>query len=108
MKFISKPAPNYRDKRSTQDIMMDVTLALFAVALFAIVYNYMQYGTEYALRIVLVLVVAVGGSVLTEVVWFLLTKQKVKENLAVSFPWVTGLILALMCQIGRASCRGRV
>ena len=99
MKFISKPAPNYRDKRSTQDIMMDVTLALTAVALFAIVYNYMQYGTEYALRIVLVLAVAVGGSVLTEVVWFLLTKQKVKENLAVSFPWVTGLILALMCQV---------
>ncbi|MDD2591570.1 MAG: RnfABCDGE type electron transport complex subunit D [Erysipelotrichaceae bacterium] len=99
MKFISKPAPNYRDKRSTQDIMMDVTLALVVVALFAIVFNFMQYGSAYGIRVILVILVAVGSSVLTEVVWFLLNKKPVLSSLAVSFPWVTGLILALMCQV---------
>ena len=99
MKFISKPAPNYRDKRGTQGIMMDVTIALVVVALFAIVYNYTAYGLDYAIRIVLILLTAVGVSVLTEVVWYLIRKQDVIKGLSVSFPWVTGLILALMCQV---------
>lgn len=99
MKFITKAAPNYRDRRSTQDIMLDVTVALLGIALFAVVYNYRTYGQAYAIRIVLMLLVSVGTSVLTEVLWFALNKRPILANLAVSFPWVTGLILALMCQV---------
>ena len=99
MKFIYKPAPNYRDKKSTQSIMMDVTIALLMVAIFAIGYYYVQYGLAYSIRIVSLILVAVTSSVITEVIWSLVMKKKVTEFLSTSFPWVTGLILALMCQV---------
>jgi len=99
MKFIYKPAPNYRDKKSTQSIMMDVTIALLMVAVFAVGYYYVQYGLAYSVRVLSLITIAITTSVITEILWCLIMKKKIKEYLSTSFPWVTGLILALMCQV---------
>lgn len=101
MKFTFKPSPNYRDSLSTGRIMMELTLGLLVVFAFTLVLYAMNpaYGAGYAVRAVLLMAVAVISACGTEAVWCLATKKDIVSSLKNSYPWVTGIILALMCQV---------
>lgn len=99
MKFNYSPAPNYRDKISTSRIMRDLLIGLLVICIFSLGFYAVEYGTDYLIQALMILLTAVGSCVLTEVVWALVMKQNVLSFLKSSFPWITGLILALMLPI---------
>ncbi len=99
MKFTFKPSPNYRQELSTQKIMLELTLGLLVVFGFSVVYYAMAYGMNYAVRAVVLMAVSLVCGVGTEAVWCIALKKNIKEHLQSSFPWVTAIILTLMCRI---------
>ena len=99
MKFIFKPAPHYRSPQSTSGIMRDLTLCLLAVAIFACVYYAMNYGTEVAMRVGIMLVASIVAALATEAIWFACTKQNVWEGITGSYGWVTAIILTLISSV---------
>ena len=99
MKFTFKPSPNYRQPQSTQKIMLELSLGLLVVFGFSVVYYAMAYGASYAVRALLLMAVSLICGVGTEVVWCVVLKKNIKEHLQSSFPWVTAIILTLMCRI---------
>ena len=99
MKFTYKPSPNYRQPQSTQRIMLELTLGLLVVFGFSVVYYAMAYGMDYAVRAVVLMAVSLVCGVGTEAVWCIALKKNIKEHLQSSFPWVTAIILTLMCRI---------
>ena len=100
MKFTFRAAPNYRQPRSTKQIMKELTLALLVVCLFAVAFNFMYYGSAYAVKAALMLVVSCAVAAVVEVIWAKMCKKDIKEHIAGSFPFVTALIFALTCPIG--------
>ena len=50
MKLSFHASPNYRDSKSTSEIMRDLTVCLLAVLLFSIVYYGVFYGVNYGDR----------------------------------------------------------
>ena len=99
MKFNYSPAPNYRAPISTKRIMRDLLLGLLVVYLFSLYYYAAHHGMNYLLQAVVIMVSSVVSCVGTEVVWALCNKKDVKSFLSSSFPWITGVILALMMPI---------
>lgn len=101
MKFTFKPSPNYRDRQSTGQIMMELTLGLLVVFAFTLVLYLTNdsYGASYAIRAVFLMVSGVVTACGTEILWSLATKKDIVSSLKNSYPWVTGIILALMCQV---------
>ncbi len=101
MKFTFKPSPNYRDTLSTGRIMMELTAGLLVVFAFTLVLyaTNADYGASYAIRAVFLMVAAVVTACVTEILWCLATKKDILSTLKSSYPWVTGIILALMCQV---------
>lgn len=99
MKFTFKPSPNYRQPQSTQSIMLELTLGLLVVFGFSVVYYAMAHGMNYAVRALVMMAVSVVSAVGTEVLWCVALKKDIKDHLQSSFPWVTAIILTLMCRI---------
>jgi electron transport complex protein RnfD len=98
MKFSFRPSPNYRTEQSTSSIMLDVTLCLLAVLLFAIVWYSVSYGAAYGLRVALMALFAVIAAEATEAIWFKATGKDWKEIFH-SYGWVTALILVLITRL---------
>ena len=99
MKFTFKPSPNFRQAQSTQSIMRDLTIGLLVIFGFTLTYYFTEYGANYALRAVSLMLTSVVCATLTEVIFFKCMKQDIKLSLQTSFPWVTAIILTLMCSI---------
>ena len=99
MKFNYSPAPNYRAPISTKRIMRDLLVGLLVVYLFSLYYYAAHHGMSYLLQAIVIMVASVTSCVLTEVIWALCNKKDVKSFLSTSFPWITGVILALMMPI---------
>lgn len=99
MKLVYKVSPNYRDSLSTQEIMIKLCLGLLVVFIASDVYYFVNYGVEFGLRAIGLLISSIISAILTEVVWCYFTKKNIKESLMASFPWVTAIILTLMCQV---------
>lgn len=99
MKFTFKPSPNYRQEQSTQKIMLELTLGLLVVFGFSVVYYAMANGTNYAVRAVLMMAVSLVSAIATEALWCVALKKDIKEHMTSSFPWVTAIILTMMCRI---------
>ncbi|MBQ4343944.1 MAG: RnfABCDGE type electron transport complex subunit D [Erysipelotrichaceae bacterium] len=99
MKFTFKPSPNYRQQQSTQSIMLELTLGLLVVFGFSVVYYAMAHGANYAVRALLLMVVSLVCAVGTEALWCVALKKDIKEHMQSSFPWVTAIILTLMCRV---------
>jgi len=98
MKFVFKPSPNYRSEQSTTGIMMDVTLCLLAVTLFAVVWYGISYGFNYGLRVLLLTICSVVSAEVTEVLYFKAVGKNWKEIFH-SYAWVTALIIVLISRI---------
>ena len=99
MKFTSKVSPNYRDTQSTTSIMLTLTVGLCCVYAFSLYYYFSNYSSSIAMRAVVIMVVAVLSSVMTEVLWALVTKKSVVSYITKSYPWITGMILTLIVPI---------
>ena len=99
MKFSYRPSPNFRSKRHTSRIMMDLTVCLVAVLLSSAVYYGIVYGAAVGIRAVLMAAVSVISAVATEAAYFKIRKYDVKKELSHSYSWVTALILTLITRI---------
>lgn len=100
MKFIEKVSPNYRDKdHSTKTIMGELSVGLMAIFVFSMVYYFQEYGMDYVLQGVGVLVTSIVVAMVTEVLFALAMKRNIKVHLRSSFPLVTAIILALIVPI---------
>jgi len=100
MKFSFKPSPNYRDSKSTTEIMLDLTLCLCAVLVFAAVYYASAYGIAYGVRVILMALIAVVTAMATEAVFYKVTGSKdIKHDVLRSYGWVTALIMVLISKI---------
>ena len=95
MKFISKPAPNYRGALSTQKIMMNLTIGLGLILVFALINAY-TISINHFFHVLLVTIISVGTSILVEILYALFMKKKPYDFIKISFPWVTALILVLI------------
>ncbi len=99
MKLSFHASPNYRDSISTSDIMRDVTLCLCAVLTFSTVWYGVSYGANYAIRVVVMTLVAVCSALLTEACFFKLSGKDVLPNLKHSYGWITALIIVCCTKI---------
>lgn len=101
MKLSFNVSPNLRQKQSTNQIMMELMIGLFVVFAGQLVYYFMNpnLGADYAIRAIVLLVIATATAFATEFVWCLATKQKFKTFIRSSFPLVTSTILVLMLPV---------
>lgn len=97
---LKRTSPNYRQKLSTQGIMKDLTLAVLALSILSVVYNFTR-GSEYGIHAIMIFVIAVATGVITEFAFMKVSKKEdVKKALINSFPHVTPLIFALTLPVG--------
>lgn len=99
MKLSFHASPNYRDSKSTTEIMMDVTLCLFAILAFSIVWYGMAYGMSYAMRVVGLALTGIISAMATEAIYFKASGKDVSSSLKHSYGWITGLIIVLISKI---------
>lgn len=101
MKFLVKVSPNNRDKdHSTHGIMMELTVGLLAVFVFAMVFYNQEYGFNYVLHGLGLMGTSIGVALVTEVLYALATKKALGSHLKNSFTLVTAIILTLTVPIG--------
>ena len=97
---LKRTSPNYRQKLSTPIIMRDLTIAILALVAFSL-YYYSTVGTDYLLKAISIYAVSVTVAMLTEFVYFYVSKKKeALTECRYSFGWVTALIFALTLPIG--------
>lgn len=106
MKFTFNASPNLRQRQSTKQIMLELTIGLLVVFAFSLFYYNQAYGSEYMIQAILLMVVSLVVALVTESAWafFMKKDQKftgayLKQYLSSSFGWVTAIILTLMCPI---------
>ena len=99
MKFNFKPSPNYRDGQSTGRIMGELTLGLLAVFAFSLYYYFTNFSASYGLRAILLMITAIVSACGTEILWCVFTKKDILNSLKNSYPWVTAIILTMMCPL---------
>ena len=61
MKFNYSPAPNFRGKSSVQQIMRDLLLGLLVVYVFALTYYGVEFGMDYLIQAIIIMVVSVAS-----------------------------------------------
>lgn len=99
MKLSFHVSPNYRDSKSTSEIMFDLTLCLLAVLVFSTVWYSLAYGINYGMRVVGLALTAVVSAIATEAIYFKACGKDVTTSLKHSYGWVTALIIVLISRI---------
>ena len=99
MKYSYNASPNYRAKRSTDNIMFDITLGLLVVLIYACIWYGLNSGWNYSVRIVCMALVTTITAILTEAIYFKVMKKEVGHTLKHSYVWVTALIITLITKI---------
>lgn len=100
MKFITKVSPNNRDKdHSTVGIMAELAVGLMVIFVFSMVFYFQEYGMEYVIHGVGLMVSSILVALATEAVFAMATKKKVGYHIKNSFPLVTAIILTLTVPI---------
>ena len=97
---LKRTSPNYRRKRSTQDIMKELLLAIVVLCVAAVAYNFTR-GSEYGIHALLIMVISSVVALITEIAWAKMNgKNDLKTEIANSFPFVTSLLFALTLPVG--------
>lgn len=99
MKFIFNASPNLRQKQSTKRIMLELMIGLLAVFAFSMFFYYEEYGAEVMTQGLILLATSLIVTFVCEILWALVTKQKILPFLSGSFGWITAIILTMMCPI---------
>lgn len=93
MNFKYRVSPSIKTRRTTLQIMNELTLALLAVLVFTLVYYGTEYGLSYVVHALTLLGASLATSLIIEFAWAKFYKKDVKKFLLSSYPWVTVLIL---------------
>ena len=99
MKFNFHVSPNLKGSQSTQDIMWWLTGALAIVFVAACIQYFVNWGTDYVIHIVLMMVSSVLTALICESIFAKIYKKNIKEYLLSSFGWITAMILTLMVPV---------
>lgn len=98
---IQKTSPNYRQKLSTHRIMRDLTIGLLVIVAYSLFYQLTSQNSNiYFTKALMIYGVSIVTALVTEIVWALIHKENILEQLKNSFPLVTALIFALTLPIG--------
>ncbi|MFA6796072.1 MAG: RnfABCDGE type electron transport complex subunit D [Bacilli bacterium] len=112
MKFSLEKAPHLTSPRSTRKIMTILSIALLVLGVYAIVWYFVNAGSNYGVNAILIFVVSVLTSVLCDALWAIpeLKNKKVKSTkerlknwglkILDSYGYVSGLIFALLLPVG--------
>jgi electron transport complex protein RnfD len=79
--------------------MRDLTLGLLVIYAFALYYYFTKFGSAYGIHALLLMGISISVALLTEAAWCFFVKKNVATFLKGSYPWVTAIILTLMCPI---------
>lgn len=79
--------------------MFELLLALVVVLAFSLVYYYMEYGLNYVVHILTLLVASLVTAYVIEVIYAWVTKKDIKKHLDSSYPYITSLILVLITSV---------
>ena len=97
---LKRTSPNYRRKRSTQDIMKELLLAIVVLCVAAVAYNFTR-GSEYGINALLMMVISSVVAAVTEIAWAKIKgKNDINTELTNSFPFITSLLFALTLPVG--------
>lgn len=88
-----KATPMMRQDLSTKKIMNRLLLALSVVYIFGLI-NVARMGSQYVIHSLAILLVALAGTLGTELLYAKLAKKELKSFLSSSFGWITAVILA--------------
>ncbi|MCL2840416.1 MAG: RnfABCDGE type electron transport complex subunit D [Defluviitaleaceae bacterium] len=112
MRFPYKPSPHIKANVSTTHVLHTVLLALLFVAAWSIVIQYINFGADYAIRAVFIILTACATAFVTDIAFYLIKTdgvkyttlgERLKATLPKAFkeaPLVTALILALSLPVG--------
>lgn len=112
MKFSLEKAPHLSSPKSTRKIMTILSISLMVLGIYAIVWYFVNAGSNYGLNAILIFVVSVLTSVLCDALWAIpeLRNKKVKSmklrfknwglKILDSYGYVSGLIFALLLPVG--------
>lgn len=108
MKFITTPGPFQREKRSTLQIMLELSAALVLVWIAGIVYNFVAVGTAYGIKAIFMVVVALVVTLLADILVAAIRHKAshgpmgkyILTQTIHNYSYVTALIFALTLPIG--------
>lgn len=95
MEIKYKSNPNYRRPLTTAKIMAYLLIALLVVYAFGLFNAYNLGGMALVTNAIVLMVVAVLVTLVTEAVWAKVLKQDIKKYILSSFGWITAVILVL-------------
>ncbi|MDD4123483.1 MAG: RnfABCDGE type electron transport complex subunit D [Bacilli bacterium] len=104
MQFRMSPSPYQRGKRTTTQIMLELTAVLAVVWLVSIIMNFINLGSSYGVKTILIGVVSILASLVVDVIAALAYKKKgfkeIRDYVINSYSYVTALIFALTLPLG--------
>ncbi len=108
MKFITTPGPFQRSKRTTLQIMLELSAALVLVWIFGIVYNFVAIGPAYGIKAILMVVVSLVVTLLADVLVAAIRHKEshgpmmkhIIDQVIHNYSYVTAIIFALTLPIG--------
>lgn len=104
MAFRTNAAPYQRAKRSTLQIMIELLIALVIVWVAAVVYTFKEAGSEYGIKSILMMVVAVAVTAVCDVLTTIIKHKKdskeslgkeIVHDLVHNYSWITAVIFTL-------------
>lgn len=108
MTFKQSPAPYQRGKKSTLQIMIELTIALAIVWIAAVVTTFLKAGTKYGINSIFLMVVSVAVTFVCDVVVTILKSGfkfnkdllvNIRHDIIHSYSWVTAMIFTLCCPV---------
>ncbi len=100
MKFRIKPAPFLKNnKQSTRNMMWEFSLVLVAIWIVAIVMNFVNLGSAFGVKAILLGLVAIATGVVIDLIVALITKKNILKTIIGSYSYVSALILVLILPI---------
>ena len=112
MKYSLEKAPHLSSPKSTRKIMTILSISLLVLAVYAIVWYFVNAGSNYGVNAILIFVVSILTSVFADALWAIpqLTNKKIKSKkerfknwgikILDSYGYVSGLIFGLLLPVG--------
>ncbi|MBO6046963.1 MAG: RnfABCDGE type electron transport complex subunit D [Erysipelotrichaceae bacterium] len=95
MNYLIKPAsPSYKRRRRTRDIMKELLIGLYVLAVYAVGFQLFVFGWQRALRVLAIFVLATLTSLATEVIWGRMHESDFQKIMEKQFPLITPIIYA--------------
>ena len=106
MAYKTNSAPYLRTKKSTFQIMVELGIALAVVWVAAVVTTFLKLGSDYGIKSILLMVVALAVTAGCDVVTTFLRNKKDKTllkkigyDVVHNYSWITAMIFTLLCPV---------